>query len=174
MMADATTQQRLAACLAALQAQIARHPDGRCRTPRFDRQLFSTAGTRLADYLQETERNLQLFCACDNAQERVWLADKLVNQIAALQREASTQQLRLRRERPIASPRQQKLEEYREYERRLQAMIDQREQRLALAESLAQQQQLKQDLEVLEGRMARCRQAISAVSWALSLRGDAL
>ena len=97
-----------------------------------------------------------------------------MNQIAALQREASTQQLRPRRERPVASPRQQKLEEYREYERRLQAMIDQREQRLALAESLATQQQLKQDLEVLEGRMALCRQAIHAVSWALSLRGDAI
>ncbi|HAB23606.1 MAG TPA: PriC, partial [Pantoea sp.] len=79
-----------------------------------------------------------------------------------------------RRERPAPTPRQQKLAEYREYERRLQAMIDQREQRLALAESLAAQQQLKQDLEVLEGRMARCRQAIHAVNWALSLRGDAL
>ena len=173
-MTDATTQQRLTACLAALKAQIARHPDGRCRTPRFDRQLFITTGTRLADYLQEIERNLQLLCASANAQERVWLAEKLVNQIAALQREASTQQLRPRRERPVASPRQQKLEEYREYERRLQAMIDQHEQRLALAESLATQQQLKQDLEVLEGRMARCRQAIHAVSWALSLRGDAI
>ena len=173
-MTDATTQQRLTACLAALKAQIARHPDGHCRTPRFDRQLFITTGTRLADYLQEIERNLQLLCASANAQERVWLAEKLVNQIAALQREASTQQLRPRRERPVASPRQQKLEEYREYERRLQAMIDQREQRLALAESLATQQQLKQDLEVLEGRMARCRQAIHAVSCALSLRGDAI
>lgn len=172
-MADATTQQRLAACLATLKAQITRHPDGRSRTPRFDRQLFRTAGTRLADYLQETEQNLQRFNDCENAQERAWLADKLLNQIAALQREASTQQLRPRRERPVASPRQQKLEEYREYERRLQAMIDQREQRLALAESLAQQQQLKQELEVLEGRMARCRQAIDAVNWALSLRGDA-
>jgi len=173
-MADASTQQRLAACLAALKAQIARHPDGHCRTPRFDRQLFTASGTRLADYLQEIERNLQLLCASSNAQERVWLAEKLVNQIAALQREANTQQLRPRRERPAATPRQQKLAEYREYERRLQAMIDQREQRLALAESLAAQQQLKQDLEVLEGRMARCRQAIHAVNWALSLRGDAL
>lgn len=173
-MASATTQQRLVACLTALQAQIAQHPDGRCRTPRFDKQLFTTTGTRLADYLLEIERNLYQFSSCQNAQERVWLAEKLVNQIAALQREASTQQLRPRREQPAASPRQQKLEEYREYERRLQAMIDQREQRLALAESLAAQQQLKQDLEVLEGRLARCRQAINAVNWALSLRGDTI
>ncbi|MEZ3499773.1 primosomal replication protein PriC [Pantoea sp. KPR_PJ] len=171
-MVSATTQQRLAACMTALRSQIAQHPDGRCRTPRFDQQLFTTTGTRLADYLLEIERNLELFGRCQNAQERLWLADRLLNQIAALQREASSQQLRPRREQPAASPRQQKLEEYREYERRLKAMIDQREQRLARAESLAVQQQLKQDLEVLEGRLARCRQAIAAVEWALSLRGD--
>ena len=110
-MADATTQQRLAACLAALKAQIARHSDGHCRTPRFDRQLFSASGTRLADYLQELERNQQLLCTSSNGQERG---------------------------------------------------------------RLAAQQQLKQELEVLEGRMARCRQAIDAVKWALSLRGEAL
>ena len=170
-MAFATTQQRLTACLTALQTQIARHPDGRCRMPRFDRQLFTTKGTRLADYLMEIEQNLQRLCASTNAQEHGWLAEKVVNQIAALQREASTQQLRPRREQPVASPRQQTLNEYREFERRLQAMIDQREQRLALAESLATQQQLKQELETLEGRMARCRQAIQAVNWALTLRG---
>nr|MBA2815331.1 Primosomal replication protein N'' [Candidatus Pantoea persica] len=51
MMAFATTQQRLTACLTVLQTQIAQHPDGRCRMPRFDRQLFTTKGTQLADYL---------------------------------------------------------------------------------------------------------------------------
>ena len=172
-MAFATLQQRLAACLSALQTQIAQHPDGRCRTPRFDRQLFVTSGTRLADYLREIERNLHLLGSSGNDQERAWLAEKVLNQIAALQREARTQQLRPRHEQPAAGPRQQKLDEYREYERRLQAMIDQREQRLALAESLAVQRQLKQDLEVPEGRLARCRQAINAVDWALSLRGEA-
>nr|MBA2815332.1 Primosomal replication protein N'' [Candidatus Pantoea persica] len=65
------------------------------------------------------------------------------------------------------------MNEYREFERPLQAMLDQREQRLALAESLATQQQLKQELETLEGRMARCRQAIQAVNWALTLCGGA-
>jgi primosomal replication protein N'' len=51
-------------------------------------------------------------------------------------------------------------------------MIDQREQRLALAETLAVQHQLKQDLETLEGRLARCRQAIRSVEWASSLRSS--
>lgn len=172
-MTSATTQQRLAACLTTLRADIAQCPDGNCRMPRFDRQLFRCSGTRLADYLHEAEGHFrQLFAADINDARRAWLAEKLVNQIAALQREASTQQIRPRREQPLPNPGVQKLEEYQEYERRLQTMINQREQRLAQAESLKAQQQLKQELEVLEARIARCRQAIHATGWALSLRSE--
>ncbi len=128
-MASATTQQRLVACLTALKTQIAQHPDGRCRTPRFDKQLFTTTGTRLADYLLEIERNLQRFGSCQNAQERPCLAGGKTAEpdcrAAALGQHST------------AAP--------------------------ALAESLAAQQQLKQDLEVLESRLARCRQAINAI-----------
>ncbi len=164
------TRQRLHHCLLTLRQAIHSHPDGECRSPRFDNQLFTTKGTRLADYLQEIEHNYQRLCqAGEDVERSQWLAGHLVDQIAALQREASTQQLRSRAERVRPSTRQQKYLEYREYERRLQAMIDQREQRLALAETFAVQQQLKKDLEVLEGRMARCRQAIRSVEWAMSL-----
>jgi primosomal replication protein N'' len=170
-MSRISAQRRLQGCIMALRQDLARQPDGRCRQPRFDSLLFNCKGTRLADYLQEIEHNFQqLQTAGDDLDRSRWLAERLVDQIAALQREASTQQLRTRRERPPAHRRDDKYQEYREYERRLQAMIDQREQRLALAETLAVQQQLKQDLEVLEGRMARCRQAIRAVEWASSLR----
>lgn len=171
-MSPISAQQRLQLALIALRQDIAAHPDGHCRLPRFDSQLFRTKGTRLADYLAEVEQNFTRLC--DSASDLVcsaWLAERLVDQVAALQREASTQQLRTRREKPLSNPRAVKYQEYREYERRLLAMIDQREQRLALAETLAVQHQLKQDLETLEGRLARCRQAIRSVEWALSLRG---
>ncbi|MGK3142677.1 primosomal replication protein PriC [Pantoea sp. C2G6] len=171
-MSLSAVQQRLQHCLAALRQDIARHPDGYCRLPRFDSQLFRTKGTRLADYLLEVEQNFARLC--DRSQDlarSAWLAEHLVDQIAALQREASTQQLRIRREQPLTPPQATKYQEYREFERRLLAMIDQRELRMASAETLAMQQQLKQDLETLEGRLARCRQAIRAVEWATSLRG---
>ncbi|HAI07658.1 primosomal replication protein N'' [Pantoea sp. AN62] len=168
-----TTQQRLQHLLITLRQDIATHPDGQCRLPRFDSQLFRSKGTRLADYLAEVEQNFTRLCDSAGDPDRsAWLAERLVDQIAALQREASTQQLRTRREKPLSNPRVSKYQEYREYERRLLAMIDQREQRLALAETLAVQHQLKHDLETLEGRLARCRQAIRSVEWALSLRGD--
>ena len=166
-------QQRLHQLLIALRQEIARHPDGVCRPPRFDTPLLQTKGTRLAAYLPEVEQNFARLCDVSHDLARsAWLAERLVDQIAALQREASTQQLRTRREQPVKNPRATKYQEYREFERRLLAMIDQREQRLALAETLAVQHQLKQDLETLEGRLARCRQAIRSVEWASSLRGS--
>lgn len=166
-------QQRLQQLLIALRQELACYSDGVCRLPRFDTQLFRTKGTRLADYLLEVEQNFARLCDSSHDLARsAWLAERLVDQIAALQREASTQQLRTRREQPVRNPRAAKYQEYREFERRLLAMIDQREQRLALAETLAVQHQLKQDLETLEQRLARCRQAIRSVEWASSLRGS--
>ncbi|MCH9405535.1 primosomal replication protein PriC [Pantoea agglomerans] len=172
-MSAITIQQRLQQLVIALRQELACHSDGVCRLPRFDTQLFRTKGTRLADYLLEVEQNFARLCDSSHDLARsAWLAERLVDQIAALQREASTQQLRTRREQAIRNPRAAKYQEYREFERRLLAMIDQREQRLALAETLAVQHQLKQDLETLEQRLARCRQAIRSVEWASSLRGS--
>ncbi|MFH8133707.1 primosomal replication protein PriC [Pantoea osteomyelitidis] len=166
-----STRERLSQLIVALRQQILTLPDGAARQPRFDRQLFLSKGTRLHDYLDEIEQNFQQLSQNQaNPGRAAWLAQRLVDQIAALQREASTQTLRLRRERPMPDFRQQKRDEYRDYERRLQAMIDQREQRLALAGTLAMQQQLKRELEALEGRLARCRQALHAVEWQRSLR----
>jgi len=123
--------------------------------------LFRCKGTRLADYLAELEQNLtQLGAADTDVMRRQWLAEKVLDQIAALQRECQSQQLRTQRERPRVDPRQSKREEYQGYETRLLAMIEQREQHLARAETLSVQQQLIRDVEVLHERLARCRAAM--------------
>lgn len=153
--------QRLLAIVDQLRQQIAQQRDGACRQPRFDAQLFRCKGTRLADYLAEVEQNLtQLGAADTDVMRRQWLAEKVLDQIAALQRECQSQQLRTQRERPRVDPRQSKREEYQGYETRLLAMIEQREQHLARAETLSVQQQLIRDVEVLHERLARCRAAM--------------
>ncbi|MBK0096248.1 primosomal replication protein [Erwinia sp. S63] len=153
--------QRLLAIVDQLRQQIAQQSDGACRQPRFDAQLFRCKGTRLADYLAELEQNLTQFGATDtDVMRRQWLAEKVLDQIAALQRECQSQQLRTQRERPRVDPRQSKREEYQGYETRLLAMIEQREQHLARAETLSVQQQLIRDVEVLHERLARCRAAM--------------
>ncbi|AIR87142.1 MULTISPECIES: primosomal replication protein [Erwiniaceae] len=153
--------QRLLAIVDQLRQQISQQRDGACRQPRFDAQLFRCKGTRLADYLAELEQNLtQLNAADTDVMRRQWLAEKVLDQIAALQRECQSQQLRTQRERPRVDPRQSKREEYQGYETRLLAMIEQREQHLARAETLSVQQQLIRDIEVLHERLARCRHAM--------------
>ncbi len=153
--------QRLLAIVDKLRQQIAQQSDGACRQPRFDAQLFRCKGTRLADYLAELEQNLtQLGAADTDVMRRQWLAEKVLDQIAALQRECQSQQLRTQRERPRVDPRQSKREEYQGYETRLLAMIEQREQHLVRAETLSVQQQLIRDVEVLHERLARCRAAM--------------
>ncbi|MGK3130043.1 primosomal replication protein PriC [Pantoea sp. C8B4] len=153
--------QRLLAIVDQLRQQISQQRDGACRQPRFDAQLFRCKGTRLADYLAELEQNLtQLSAADTDVMRRQWLAEKVLDQIAALQRECQSQQLRTQRERPRVDPRQSKREEYQGYETRLLAMIEQREQHLARAETLSVQQQLIRDIEVLHERLARCRHAM--------------
>lgn len=164
-------QQRLKITLELLRQQIARQPDGHCRQPRFDAQLFHCKGTRLADYLQELEHNITQLTATDtDVARRQWLAEKVLDQIAALQRECQSQQLRVARERPRSDTKQQKREEYQGYETRLLAMIAEREQHLQRAETLSIQQQLIREVEQLKVRLARCRQAIHKLELQFSAR----
>ena len=154
-------QQRLQLIIDQLRQQIAQQKDGACRLPRFDSQLFRCKGTRLADYLHELEQNMAQLSAAETGEERrQWLAEKVLDQIAALQRECQSQQLRTRRERPRVDPRQSKREEYQGYETRLMAMLEQRQQHLARAETLSVQQQLIREVEILQERLARCRAAM--------------
>lgn len=159
-MPQSPVQQRLLTIMEALRQQIAQQRDGACRQPRFDVRLFRCKGTRLADYLQELEQNVALLSEPCTPARQQWLAQKVIDQIAALQRECRSQQLRVARERPRHDPRQQKREEYQGYETRLLAMLQQREQHLARAETLSVQQQLMREVGVLQERLARCRAAL--------------
>ena len=132
---------------------------------RFDRQLFQSHGTRLRDYLSEVEQNFQALRHLveeDRAERVAFMTERLVAQIGALQREISTQALRRQEKTPvaIASDLYQKLAEHQDYERRLNLMIQDRESQLDRAVTLSAQQQLQREVAALEGRLARCRQAL--------------
>ncbi|WP_113632869.1 primosomal replication protein [Pectobacterium peruviense] len=132
---------------------------------RFDRQLFSSYGTRLRDYRAEVEQNLHAIkqLVAEQRTDRVaFLAEKLVSQIAALQRELATQSLRKQEQR--VAPQQEdvyhKLAEHQDYERRLLSMIQDRESLLITQTLFSEQQRLQKELAALEGRLSRCRQAL--------------
>ncbi|WP_192457312.1 primosomal replication protein PriC [Musicola keenii] len=161
------TQALLAALhrqIETLAREIAPIAEQQARSSRFDRQLFGGHDTRLRHYLDEIRQNYQylaLYVQDQNHERVVFLAEKLLAQITALQRELATQTLRERE--PVhaeSADLYQKLAEYQGYERRLLAMVQDRESLLAAQTQLDEQQRLQRELAALEGRLQRCRQAL--------------
>jgi len=154
--------------IAALAAEVTPRGDAPIPQARFDAALFSNRGTRLRDYLAEVQRNFaQLQTAANDSRisQVALLAEKLVAQITALQRELATQALR-RKNQPkevVAVDLYHKLAEHQDYERRLMSMIQDRESLLGRQTTFAAQQKLQHELAALEGRLVRCRQALTRI-----------
>ncbi|MBI0222629.1 primosomal replication protein, partial [Yersinia pestis subsp. pestis] len=89
--------QVLESQIEALSAQIAPQANTPSQQARFDLNLFSNHGNRFRDYLQEVRKNmtqLKQVVEENRLQQVAFLADKLVAQISALQRELATQKIR--------------------------------------------------------------------------------
>ncbi|AYN27300.1 MULTISPECIES: primosomal replication protein PriC [Buttiauxella] len=146
----------------------------RASQARFDRNLFSTHSTQLKDYLSEVQANLaqlQLSVKVGKADQVAYLAEKLVAQIAALQRELATLQMRKNDPQPpVVENLYEKLSTHQDYERRLQTMISDRDSQLAIQTTLVGQQKIQKEIAALEGRLQRCRQAITRIERAIERR----
>jgi len=174
-MKSANLLAQLAEKLEELAQAITPHANKRTPKARFDSQLFHCHTTRLGDYLLEVRQSLALLTQSVNGQrtERVaWMAERVVLQISALQRELATLKLRSSETQP--EPEQEnlyeKLAKHQDYERRLRAMVADRESQLARQETLAQQQTLQREIAALEGRLQRCLQALKRIEHAIENR----
>ena len=148
-----------------LSVAIAPLSQQRTSQARFDRKLFVTHSTQLKDYLLEVQENMDKLQHCveqARTDQVAFMAEKLVEQLAALQRELATSELRKKeRQPPEAENFYQKLATHQDYERRLQAMINDRENQHAVQTTLAGQQKLQREILALEGRLQRCKQALT-------------
>lgn len=142
--------------------------------PRFDRQLFHCQSTCLMDYLTEARENFVCLQAACKQQERdkvAWFADRLSHQIAALTRESATWSLRTA---DTAHLKVGKLHEeilkHQDFERRLQEMVDIREQQLAQETTFQGQQERHREVDLYQKRLARCREALAKLNRRLALR----
>ncbi|PLY46607.1 primosomal replication protein N'' [Lelliottia sp. F153] len=153
--------------LIALRAQASPLLQHATLKPRFDRQLFRTRSTLIKDYLDEAQHNLDELRHAVESQQReqvAWLADHLVEQITALHREMTAWPLRAwDTPSPGAAKWQRKRLEHQDFERRLYAMKNAREQQLKGSETLEEQQRLMREISALEGRLTRCRQALDEI-----------
>lgn len=167
--------QQLEIQLEKLALAVEPHANKRTTQARFDHQLFHCHTTRLGDYLLEVRQTLAQLAQSvrDNRTESVaWMAERVVLQMSALQREVATQKMRSseRRPAPIKENLYEKLAEHQDFERRLRAMIGDRESLLAQQETLIRQQHLQRELAALEGRLQRCLQALKRIERAIENR----
>ena len=134
---------------------------------RFDNRLFQCRGTALGDYLADsrlTLRHLTLAASQGHTEQVAWLAQRLLDQMTALARELAT--LDMRRRQPAAKAPMDhyaRLAEHQDYERRLVNLIRDRESLRQTCDDMSRQQQLQQEIAALEGRLARCRQALARI-----------
>ncbi|EOY1405329.1 primosomal replication protein PriC [Yersinia enterocolitica] len=157
--------QVLESQIEALSAQVGPQANMPSQQARFDLKLFGNHGNRFRDYLLEVHKNmaqLKQVVAENRTQQVAFLAEKLVAQISALQRELTTQKLRKTNPEPKYNKLDpyHKLAEHQDYERRILAMIQDRESQLGKQNLLTEQQKIQKELAALEGRLMRCRQAL--------------
>ncbi|MEN5016475.1 primosomal replication protein [Erwinia sp. Eh17-17] len=167
-MKSADLLQQLDRQLEQLAQAVEPHANNRTARARFDIQLFHCHTTRLGDYLLEVRQTMAQLkqSVKDNRSESVaWMAERVVLQMSALQRELATQKLRSSESRPtpVRENLYEKLAEHQDFERRLRAMISDRESLLGVQETLVQQQQLQREVAALEGRLQRCLQALKRI-----------
>lgn len=174
-MKSALLLQQLEDKLEQLASAVQPHANKRTPQARFDHQLFYAHSTRLGDYLDEIRKSMVLLrqSVSDQRTERVaFMAERVVMQMSALQRELATQTLRKAEARPVpvAENLYEKLAKHQDYERRLRAMIADRESQLNTCSTLVEQQNLQRDIAAQEGRLQRCLQALKRIERAIEKR----
>lgn len=171
-MKTAMLLQKLEDQLALLRQRYAPVAQHATISARFDRHLFQTRSTLLQACLEEAEGHLQALRQAVEQQQLpqvAWLAEHLASQLEAISRETASWSLR---EWDSASPGlahwQRRRIQHQEFERRLQEMTAQRKARLAQVTRLDEQQTLQREVEIYEGRLARCRKALDNIERVLA------
>ncbi|AMG93632.1 primosomal replication protein N'' [Citrobacter amalonaticus] len=171
-MKTAMLLQKLEDQLALLRQRCAPVAQHATISARFDRHLFQTRSTLLQACLEEAEGHLQALRQAVEQQQLpqvAWLAEHLASQLEAISRETASWSLR---EWDSASPGlahwQRRRIQHQEFERRLQEMTAQRKARLAQVTRLDEQQTLQREVEIYEGRLARCRKALDNIERVLA------
>lgn len=159
--------QTLEQQLATLRQQAAPLAQHATVSARFDRHLFQTRSTRMQAYLDEAAENLAALrhaVQASRLQQVAWLAEHLAAQMAALNRESAVWPLRQwDHASPAVARWQRRRLQHQEYERRLLAMKQEREQRLRTVTTLVEQQRLHKEVDAYAGRLARCRRALENI-----------
>lgn len=154
---------------------------GESERPLFDEHLFhcrSKLLTPCVNELRDEIRALRMERRTGRleAARTQYVCEKLVSQIQAIQRELATQQIRKNEPKRTSGWRKpihqlyQDLAQHQDWERRLAAMLRDKEHLLNRRTSLTERQTLQQEVLALGGRLTRCRAALRKIEKDISLQ----
>lgn len=143
-------------------------------TLRFDQKLFHRKSHQLSECLFEIKQlfsQLKHSVITSRSEQITFLTEKIIAQISAITRESATQTLREQESQHNQKEKiidlYERLVQHQDYERRLIAMINDREQQLDKQQSYVACQKLQQKIAALTGRLVRCRQTLSRIEKAI-------
>ncbi|EAR56221.1 hypothetical primosomal replication protein N'' [Photobacterium sp. SKA34] len=164
-----------------LQAADVDRKRGESFKPLFDETLFKTRSKLLTPCVNEVHNELQLLQKEQQAGRLLpartqHLCEKIVSQIQAIQRELATLNIRKKEPKNQAGWRRpineiyQDLNQHKDWERRLKAMLRDKELLISRCASQFEQQQLQKEILALEGRISRCQAALIKIETDISNR----
>ncbi|MEC6795882.1 primosomal replication protein [Photobacterium sp. S4TG1] len=144
---------------------------GEAQRPLFDQQLFRHRSKLLTPCVIEIAQKLTILQKEQQAgkllpERTQHMCERLVAQINAIQRELATQHLRKKEPQQAAKWQRsindvyQDLNKHRDWERRLKAMLRDKEALVNRCGSQFEQQQAQKEVLALEGRISRCQAAL--------------
>lgn len=154
---------------------------GEASRPLFDEQLFRGRSKLLMPCVNEIRHEIHALINEQQAgklqlSRTQHLCEKIVAQIQAIQRELATQAIRKNEpkrgqgwRKPIHQLHQD-LAQHQEWERRLSAMLKDKSHMLGRCQTLADQRQIQQEILALEGRLARCQEALKKIERDINTR----
>ncbi|WP_408900314.1 primosomal replication protein PriC [Photobacterium piscicola] len=153
------------------QAEEADRLRGEAQRPLFDQQLFRHRSKLLTPCVVEITQELATLQKEQQAgkllpERTQHMCEKLIAQINAIQRELATQHIRKNEPQQAAKWQRsindvyQDLNKHRDWERRLKAMLRDKESLLNRCGSQLEQQQAQKEILALEGRISRCQAAL--------------
>lgn len=144
---------------------------GEAQRPLFDQQLFRHRSKLLTPCVLEIAQELAILQKEQQMgkllpERTQHMCEKLIAQINAIQRELATQHIRKNEPQQTAKWQRsindiyQDLNKHRDWERRLKAMLRDKESLVNRCSSQFEQQQAQKEVLALEGRVSRCQAAL--------------
>lgn len=138
--------------------------DPRLETDLFSKQLFPRPHAKLSFYIDECKLGLERLSQLDN-QAFTWQSERLLNQCEALMRYCTQPFSSYTHSQFVDSELAQQLTQHHDYRQRLADKLALQQIALKQVADFKTQQQLLEQVDTTQQRLARCQSALDKLEW---------